>query len=284
MSLYKNLLLAVDLYENFEVIMQDALRLQAIYQAKLSVVYVSPHITSSLPYAYNFQATIKEQADKHLQKLQADYHLSAAAVFMREGNPKEEITTLAKELGADLIICGSHGKHGLELILGSTANGILHLAHSDVLTLRIHENRVARSDLAYKNIVLATDLQKDNLPVVRKAKALSAQYKAHLHLIHVVGDVASLGYYPPIELDLKSVAEKALADLVQTEQLEVSPQQLSVKIGFPKEEILALAKTVKAELIVLGSHGHKGLASALLGSTANAVLHGAHCDILTVRI
>ncbi len=51
--------------------------------------------------------------------------------------PEAEIHRVAEELGADLIVVGSHGRHGLALLLGSTANGVLHGATTDVLAVRV---------------------------------------------------------------------------------------------------------------------------------------------------
>jgi universal stress protein A len=53
------------------------------------------------------------------------------------GKPAAEIKLLAEELKAGLIVIGSHGRHGLGMILGSTANGVLHGASCDVLAVRI---------------------------------------------------------------------------------------------------------------------------------------------------
>ncbi|WP_339891630.1 universal stress protein, partial [Neptuniibacter pectenicola] len=55
------------------------------------------------------------------------------------GQTESEIHRIAKELEIDLIIVGSHGRHGIALLLGSTANGILHGATCDVLAIRIKE-------------------------------------------------------------------------------------------------------------------------------------------------
>jgi universal stress protein A len=55
------------------------------------------------------------------------------------GSPKAEITRVAEEQGVDLIVVGSHGRLGLELLLGSTANGVLHAAKCDVLAVRVKE-------------------------------------------------------------------------------------------------------------------------------------------------
>lgn len=284
MSQYNHLLLAVDIYENCAALFTEARRLQKLYQARLTVVHISPHIISSMPYAYDFQDAIQAEAHKCMQEFKQKYQLANDEILLEEGNPKREVTNLAKKINADLIICGSHGKHGIELALGSTANGILHMAACDVLTLRLNEAGQHIVKSPYKSIVLATDLQNDNLPVINTAKELAAQYDATLNIIHVVGDVASLGYYPAIEIDLKGAAEKHLAEIVKKESLNVSSQQCHVKIGFPKQEILELANNVHAELIIIGSHARHGVSAALLGSTANSVLHGAKSDVLVVRV
>ena len=56
------------------------------------------------------------------------------------GAPKNVIIHQAEKLKADLIIVGSHGRHGIQLLLGSTANGVIHHAHCDVLAVRIADN------------------------------------------------------------------------------------------------------------------------------------------------
>ena len=56
------------------------------------------------------------------------------------GSPKTEIVRVANENKVDLIIVGSHGRHGLALLLGSTANGVLHHATCDVLAVRLQDN------------------------------------------------------------------------------------------------------------------------------------------------
>jgi len=54
-------------------------------------------------------------------------------------------------------------------------------------------------------------------------------------------------------------------------------------LGAPAPEIRSLAEEIGADAIVIGSHGHSGW-KILLGSTAIKVLHGAHCDVLTVHV
>ena len=65
--------------------------------------------------------------------------------------------------------------------------------------------------------------------------------------------------------------------------LDIPPALTHIKTGRPAVEIKALAEEIEADLIVIGTHGQSGL-GLLLGSTANGVLHGVSCDVLTIRI
>jgi universal stress protein A len=84
-----------------------------------------------------------------------------------------------------------------------------------------------------------------------------------------------------IEGQLIQEAKQQIEKLAQ--QLNVGKEDVHVEVGATKSRILQVAEDVVADLIICGSHGRHGL-SLLLGSTANAILHGAKCDVLTVRL
>ena len=141
---------------------------------------------------------------------------------------------------------------------------------------------------AYSHILLATDLSRENLAVAERARDLARRYQAKLSAIHVV-EYSPLDYQaydllpPDIELD-QELVKKAQAELAKLgRQIGIANQDQYVAIGSTKIEILHTARSHGVDLIVLGSHGRRGLA-LLLGSTANAVLHAATCDVLAVRV
>jgi universal stress protein A len=145
--------------------------------------------------------------------------------------------------------------------------------------------------MTYQHILFAADFSDDALRVGERAKDVARRYGARLSLIHVVEDInLSLGggyellpVLPelPDEALLREVRE-TLGELAR--RLDVADAETGV-VSAPstKEGILGAARDRGADLIVVGSHGRHGLA-LLLGSTANAVLHGAPCDVLAVRI
>ncbi|MDF2690699.1 MAG: universal stress family protein [Gammaproteobacteria bacterium] len=278
---YKNMLVTVDIYENYLPLLKEAQAFAKTQQAKLHCVYVMPSITSSIPYAYDFQKSVETEAISVLAKIKQDLGCESALL---QGPSSPKICDYAKSIAADLIICGSHGRHGVGLLLGSTANGILHSAHCDVLTIRLNNEGKTVVSSNYRNIVMATDLKADSKKVAELAKSLAQNYQARLHLVHAITYVAATAaaYYPEIEADLKKEAEFNMLQL--SKELNVDLLNTEIHVGPPKQVILKAVEHNKAELIIIGSHGKSAFTSALLGSTANAVLHGANCNILVVRI
>ncbi len=140
----------------------------------------------------------------------------------------------------------------------------------------------------YNHILVAVELDTtcDDLPV-KRAVSLSKLFNARLTLIHAVEHMSSYGAAygiaagADIEEMLLDNAKEAMSKLGQ--KLGILESQMTIKIGPAKLVILEEAEQNGVDLIVVGSHGRHGV-RLLLGSTANAVLHGAKCDVLAVRI
>lgn len=136
----------------------------------------------------------------------------------------------------------------------------------------------------YKNILLATDLTESSHKVVEHAKTLARDQNAALSIVHVVEYVPSYPYVyiavEDIEGELVAAAREKLVSLAA--ELGIPAERQFIGVGAAKLLILETAETSGIDLIVVGSHGRHGL-SRILGSTANAVINSAHCDVLTVR-
>ena len=140
----------------------------------------------------------------------------------------------------------------------------------------------------YQHVLCAVDLGGENLAVATRAAELAKQYGAKLSLLHVVEyipiDLANelvLPQQQEIEDQLVEQSKKAVASLAS--QLDLDNVSENVVSGSTKAEIIDFTKAEKVDLIVIGQHGRHGF-SRLLGSTANAVLHNAPCDVLAIRI
>jgi universal stress protein A len=137
----------------------------------------------------------------------------------------------------------------------------------------------------YKHILFATDLSDDTEYLIEKVRAVQSMTGAQLSLVHVVEPLPGYSYaylgIEDIEGQLIEEARQTIAKL--SDKLNVGKNDQFVEVGPTKTKILKIADDVKADLIICGSHGRHGL-SLLLGSTANAILHGEKCDVLTVRL
>jgi universal stress protein A len=142
MSEYKKIMLAVDLTEESLKVAERATQLVNAFDAELHVV----HVIEPLSLAYGgdvpmdlstVQEQIQDQAAAHLREFSATLNVPETRQHLIFGRPESEIQRAAEEAGADIIVVGSHGRHGLALLLGSTANGVLHGASCDVLAVRV---------------------------------------------------------------------------------------------------------------------------------------------------
>lgn len=145
MSQYQHILLAVDLSDESLIVAQRASALAQQSAAKLSMV----HVIEPINFAYGGDipmdlSAIQDQLDEHAHSKVAEfakpYNIPASDQHVVVGLPQNEIHRLAKELKVDLIVVGTHGRHGLSLLLGSTSNGVLHGAECDMLAVRVGEH------------------------------------------------------------------------------------------------------------------------------------------------
>lgn len=139
----------------------------------------------------------------------------------------------------------------------------------------------------YRHIIVGLDLSEESPQVLAKAITLATACGAHISLVHVIEPI-TFAYGGDMPVDLSEVQEqlqtKAELELHRLAQLADFPiQQEHILVGQPATELHYLATQQEADLIIVGSHGRKGLA-LLLGSTSNSVLHGANCDVLAVRV
>ena len=145
MPIYNRILLALDLSANTELLCRKAGKLAELYQAELSLVHVNePVITDSafdtLPaLPDDFEDSLLRRARERLEQIAAQYGIDPARIFLEIGETRREIMRVAKEQKVDLIVVGSHGRRGVALLLGSTANAVLHHAVCDVLAVRVHD-------------------------------------------------------------------------------------------------------------------------------------------------
>ena len=143
MSGYTHVLIAVDLTDDSPEVVQKGLEVAQRFGAKLSLLHVvefipvDPAGEALLPPPVDLEGELAQSARQRLDVLCRDSGLKDAPRRVEVGVIKFEILKAIIEEKADLLVLGSHERHGLALLLGSTEKAILHKASCDVLAVRL---------------------------------------------------------------------------------------------------------------------------------------------------
>ena len=285
---YKRAIVAVDVVsEAAETVMERARQVCA--EAEVTAV----HVVDEGYLHFGEEVAVPGIADLHdkvmresAQRLEA---VCGPAGFdhrvLLEGHAATEIHRYAEDRDADLVVMGAHGRHGWRLLLGSTANAVLHGTVCDVLCVHIPEEAVP-----FREVLVAVDSTEEGQEVLGRAVEVAAPSGARVSVISVIRPLehsyagVDIAAYGDSAVRFAHEAEQQVLDQVDAlaDRFGVTGERL-VRRGHPAEEIHAAADELSADLVVVGTHGRHGFA-LLLGSTANAVLHGAKSDILAVRV
>jgi universal stress protein A len=147
MQIYQHILVAVDFIEQSHAVLDKARQLAACHKADLSLVHVVENMVMPDP-GYGMDTVLEvdlttemlHSAQSKLAELGKKLGIPDERCWVELGSPKYEVTRIAEENGVDLIVVGSHGRHGLALLLGSNADGVLHHAKCDMLAVRLPDN------------------------------------------------------------------------------------------------------------------------------------------------
>jgi nucleotide-binding universal stress UspA family protein len=197
------------------------------------------------------------------------------------GDVVAALVAVAQARDADLIVVGTHGRSGARRVLrGSIAEGLVRASSASVLALR--GTPVVGG---YERIVVGTDFSPCSLPAVPRALAV-ARDTAIVQVAHwwaapasATADAATVADQRLARAELAAERGRVLLDFHHGE-----PRLRFRAIeGHPAEGIPDLASDEDADLIVIGSHGYRGLRRAVLGSVAEAVIRHAPCAVLVAR-
>jgi nucleotide-binding universal stress UspA family protein len=134
-------------------------------------------------------------------------------------------------------------------------------------------------------IVVGVDFSELSAEALRVAIRLAQSGNGVVHLVHIVAPITSAAEIPvPFPLDaVEAAARKQLAEVHAKVLAAGVPTTATVEIGSPEQLLPQIALRLRADLIVVSTHGRKGLQRFALGSVAESVTRNAPCSVLTVR-
>jgi nucleotide-binding universal stress UspA family protein len=143
----------------------------------------------------------------------------------------------------------------------------------------------------FGKILTAIDFSENSDHAFDYALTLAKQFDGELTVMHVINEPVDLrGFYVPhisfeqLEKEIEEGAYKMMEKFCASRLADFTNYQTTVVSGVPYEEIIRKAEETGASLIVVGTHGRTGLDHIIFGSTAERVVRGASCPVLTIRL
>ncbi len=294
----RNILCPYDGSEFSARALEQAVALARWYKAGITLVHATTGALLSIEASWSGRSTRLDPAErKRLAAWLADVGAPARAAGVGvdarvvEGIPATEILQLARDLPADLLVMGTHGRSGFNrLLLGSVTEKVLRHAPCPVLTVTGRAGAPAPADRPpFAAIVCPVDFSPSSLRAVEYSLSLAQEAYGKLTFVHAIDfplqeeaafarfDLA--GYHKAVE----EAARERLATILPVDARDWCKPEHVVSRGKPYRAILEAAEQRAADLIVIGIHGRTPVSLALFGSTTNHVVREAHCPVLVIR-
>jgi nucleotide-binding universal stress UspA family protein len=280
MSDYQRILVPTDMSDFSVEAVRYASLLQGWLGSRVTLLYADethfPIDVLDTPLGYYLDEAPQEKAElqERLRRFAVDHMRGADEVLIVQDTPARAIVRTAKEMRADLIIMGTHGRTGWRrALLGSVTENVLHETDCPVLTVT-PQALASRETIDIRNIVCPVNFTYVAREALRHACSLALSFGAELRIVYVAEGVDAPR--------LREV-EEAFRIWVDPEVRDRARYQLSVvSEGEPAERVLRLAGDVKTDLIVLGAQ-HKFFSDAtVIGTTTERITRFARCPVLTI--
>jgi nucleotide-binding universal stress UspA family protein len=296
----RNILYPTDLSENSAAAIPYLRAIAEWHGATVHVIHVIPpepllELPLDLPPELDADRSVAQSALKAMlaTKPFGDVHCVSR---VERGHFWKTIKEVIDHENIDLIVLGTHGRHGLKkLVLGSVAEQVFRLSPCPVLTVGPHCTLGEGGSIKIATILFATDFSFSARSGLEYALSIARASEARLVLLHAVmpGGEAIPGSFDEatIEASLKieeqelESAREDMEHLAAEEIMHGTRIETIVEVGAAANLILSHAEMERADMIVMGAHHSTGgsIASHIPWATASTVVREAHCPVLTVR-
>lgn len=283
MARYRKILIAYDGSASARNALAVASHLAREDKSWIKVLTVLPKYAGDLELVGvgNIKDTIEGPGKKLLEEAReiADREDVHILTNMTQGEPYEKIVHVADDENCDLIVMGRHGINELERVLvGSVTARVIGYTHKDVLVVP------DGTALSRNNILLATDGSPSCEAAVERAIDIAKEQSAKLTAMSVVyTNDEYLALAPGIVEEMIGKAKEKLAVIDQKAQAAGVAIDTLVREGEAYEIINNFAQKNDIDLIVMGSHGRRGLQRLLMGSVTERTIGYATCPVLVVH-
>jgi nucleotide-binding universal stress UspA family protein len=297
----RKILVATDFSDEAAVALRQALRVARRTGAELVLLHVSAplpeepaHVLRAQPPALQTAlalqiADVRKRLDELVESTRGA-GLTVTKLFT-EGHPDTMIPSVAAEIGADLVVVGTHGRTGFRrLLLGSVAERVVRLSETAVMVARFVPDAPPAN--GFRRVLVPTDFSPPADEALATAIALAAP-EGVVELFHVL---QSPVMFTPQDWTGATLIEVERWRVVAREDAMSRSQALlqtlgrsgvrltgALAEGAPTMEIQRRLEAGSYDLVVMGTHGRRGIRRGLVGSVAEATVRHAPCSVVTLR-
>jgi len=275
------ILVGTDLSERSQAALRRAVELAPRPDSHLVLVHV---VDSELPP--EIVGTQRERSQKWLtEHIPSDSSPRHVEVFVRAGDPHQELLAAADEHEVDLIVLGAHRRRPfLDAFMGTTVERLLRVSSRPVLVVHNKE-----STARYRRVLAAIDLSASSASALRSAERLGflAGLTTVIHVFYAgaKGKLQQVGIDPASHIEAERAAAAAAVDVFLKDiGLSKLRSRVLLREGRAAHEIRSLVTEMTPDLLVLGAKGLTGVKRAVLGSITEALMRSVPCDVLVVPV
>lgn len=275
----KKILLPIDFSETSLLAIEHGAFMAKLYKADLVLLHVlekswqkfniiAPEIKFELPP--NIMTAIEDKLKELGEKIRKEYGVSST-VISTEGNICDEIVSLSKNDGIDLVVMGTHGSSGFEeIFIGSNSYKVVTLSECPILTVQTHARRVG-----FAEICLPIDNSNHSRQKINHAVAIAKKYGARLNIVGLLD-----------EADSEDIAKFN----IKIEQVEQYIQKCDIPftsvtkiVANQAKETLNFAKQHNMDLIVIMTDQEENFTGSFLGPYAQQVVNHSWIPVLSIK-
>ncbi|HWQ04812.1 MAG TPA: universal stress protein [Longilinea sp.] len=298
--MFKHILVPLDGSGLAEAAIPPAVALSAKLGSHVTLLHV---IEKNAPQEIHGQKhlTTEDDARQYLkiiagQNFGAQINISTHVHTEEVSQVARSIVEHSQELKPDLIILCAHGEGGLhDLVMGSIPQQVISAGSVPVMLLQ-PDARTSYQNVRFERCLVALDGEEDHDYSLVVASELARAIGAELDLVRIVPTLSTLSAEDAATGTLLPAATNAMLEIAEDEACEYLQEKLNhltaqqitataeVERGDPAVEVVKLAELKKADLIILGTHGKKGMSALWAGSVAPRIVSRTHLPILLVPV
>jgi len=276
----KKIIVPIDFSEHSEYALETAAVLAKKYNAEILALHMLELSNAVISNAENLQQEetvfYLKLAEKRFQDFLDKAYLKDIEVtpLVKHFKVFSEVSDVAKEHGADLIVMGSHGASGLkEVLVGSNTEKVVR--HSNIPVLVIKENPILTD---FENVIFASDFSEEAIKPYLNASRMFEVLDAKMHLVYV--NLPDNRFKSSVEIEKRVAGFLKAAEGNIDRMKEVAyVNDYSIEKG-----VLNYSNVIGADLVAVATHGRKGLAHFFEGSISEDIANHSTLPVMTFKI